>query len=264
MEKQRVKQRLPVILAGIFSAAVSMTALADNNGVNGGTWTDGENLTWETNDGTVTTFGRGPVFADEHPEITDPEYFLKEPITYPVEVLQELRKFVSSFDWIHSDELTRVQMVHDRISNGCGPDNRNRYELDIDTPHFSVLLNGKGICKDFAAEFANLCKYVGVECVTYEPSFLHEACLVKIGDQWLATDPTDSTPFFLSNGKTYPVDFETEYNRYANEVQTEIDEADAGLTDDLQSLGLALTFKMTSGEITAEEYEREMQKLFGN
>ena len=58
--------------------------------------------------------------------------------------------------------------------------------------------------------------------------------------------------------------FETEYNRYANEVQTEIDEADAGLTDDLQSLGLALTFKMTSGEITAEEYEREMQKLFGN
>ena len=64
--------------------------------------------------------------------------------------------------------------------------------------------------------------------------------------------------------RTYPVDFETEYNRYANEVQTEIDEADAGLTDDLQSLGLALTFKMTSGEITAEEYEREMQKLFGN
>ena len=55
MEKQRVKRRLPVILAGIFSAAVSMTALADNNGVNGGTWIDGENLTWETNDGTVTT-----------------------------------------------------------------------------------------------------------------------------------------------------------------------------------------------------------------
>ena len=57
---------------------------------------------------------------------------------------------------------------------------------------------------------------------------------------------------------------QTEYNRYANEDQTEIDEADAGLTDDRQSLGLALTFKMTSGEITAEEYEREMQKLFGN
>ena len=50
----------------------------------------------------------------------------------------------------------------------------------------------------------------------YTPSYLHQACLLKINGQWFATDPTGTEPF-LSNGKTYPVDDETEKNRYALE-----------------------------------------------
>lgn len=44
-----------------------------NTGING-QFTDWNTLTWTANDGTETTFGRGPKFSDIHPDVCD-EYF---------------------------------------------------------------------------------------------------------------------------------------------------------------------------------------------
>ena len=61
------------------------------------------------------------IFSEQHPEISDPEYYLKEAVRYPGEAnpgwntkgepkanyswasVEELQKFVNSFDWIHLD-----------------------------------------------------------------------------------------------------------------------------------------------------------------
>ena len=174
------------------------------------------------------------VFSDQHPEINDREYYLREMVLYPEDsgeifnakgepkanysesAVAELKKFVNGFDWIHADEKTRLKYVHDRIANGEGGFNNNHYGNPDRTKNLPVLESGVGVCRDFATEFKILCQSVGLECVTYTPQFLHEACLVKIGIQWYATDPTSSLPLF-SNSKTYPVDYETEYYRYENE-----------------------------------------------
>ncbi|WP_368373871.1 hypothetical protein, partial [[Clostridium] symbiosum] len=63
-------------------------------------------------------------------------------------------------------------------------------------------ISRKGVCGDFSEEFQYLAKFVGLECEVYTPSYLHQACLLKINGQWFATDPTGTDPF-LSNGKTY-------------------------------------------------------------
>ena len=199
-----------------------------------GTWSDTNNLTWTWWDGSGSVvIGAGPVFGDVHPEIIDPEYFLKENICYPGEnvgarnsqgqpkagytegTLPLLQEFVNSFDWIHSDEVTRLKKVHDRLANGK---NGNTTARDGFGVSFTVLQNKQGACGNYAWEFAKLCKYVGLECVSYTPMYMHTACLVKINNQWITVDPYIETGLF-DNGCTVPVDFEIEFNRHDNETR---------------------------------------------
>jgi len=199
-----------------------------------GTWSDTNNLTWTWWDGSGSVvIGAGPKFGDVHPEIIDPEYFLKENICYPEEnvgarnsqgqpkagytegTLPLLQEFVNSFDWIHSDEVTRLKKVHDRLANGK---NGNTTARDGFGVSFTVLQNKQGACGNYAWEFAKLCKYVGLECVSYTPMYMHTACLVKINNQWITVDPYIETGLF-DNGCTVPVDFEIEFNRHDNETR---------------------------------------------
>lgn len=256
------------VLTTALLVATPLVAMAGqpNTGINGGQFTDFNTLTWTTNDGTDMTYGRGPVFSEVHPEITDPEYYLKNPVALtgddkgfyfnalnnPTEVVEELKAFVNSFDWIHSDELTRATMVHDRISNGFH-ENVYAYPETANTGGFPLLMNGKGMCGEFSDEFMMLARFVGLECETYTPSYLHQACLIKISGQWFAMDPTKPDPF-LSNSKTYPVDYETEKNRYALESDAKWD---AYLKENPNS-SLEKQFDMmdrlANGEITLDEY----------
>ena len=81
--------------------------------------------------------GSGFIFSDQHPEITDPEYYLKEWYNSPEEREQSilnvhgeyktpynnymdeayplLQEFLHSFDWIHADEYTRYQKAFERV-----------------------------------------------------------------------------------------------------------------------------------------------------
>lgn len=273
----KMKKRLVACLlaAGMVLSGAG-TALADNTYSNGGYFSDPNTLTWEWNDGTVVTYGRGPVFSDVHPEITDPEYYLKELTQYPGETgvvynsqgnpkadysdeaVAELQKFVNSFDWIHSDELTRAEMVFNRIANGFSG---NYYKASMN-PNWCVLLEGHGVCKDFAEEFATMCRIVGLECVTYTPSYMHEACLLKIGNQWYAVDPTSGAQFY-SDITTHPVDYETELHRYENEMNAKVAAVEAGENTNPNDIAYALTMKLAKGEITSEEYNARLDELFG-
>ena len=267
-----------IMVNAVMAATMAFTtvgsATAANNAVNGGMFVDFDNLVWENNDGTVMNYGRGPVFSDVHPEITDPEYYLKELVQYPEnagqsvynsrgmpkanyrpEVVAELRKFVNSFDWIHSDELTRAQKVHDRVGNGA---NGNYYQAD--STGFCVLLKGHGVCGDFADEFVYLCNLVGLECVKYTPSQMHAACLLKIGNQWFATDPT-STLVFLSNAKTHPVDFETEYHQFEKECEAEWENGYAEGMDNPAMFIQRVNLEFAAGKITEAELDAEIAKL---
>ena len=267
MKKQFLNKCVIAIITAIILTMPSTIVMASqpNTGINGGQFTDWNTLTWTANDGTETTFGRGPKFSDIHPDVTDPEYFLKgyyqqeggywdspyhrEASTYNEPLANELKAFVHSFDWLNSDELTRANMVHDRISNGY---HGNTYEHSAEA--FTVLMTGKGICGDFSEEFQYLAKFVGLECEVYTPSYLHQACLVKINGQWFATDPTSTLPF-LSNAKTYPVDYETEKNRYDKELDAKWDayfkENPGSMTEKI----FRADQQLASGEITREQYD---------
>ena len=232
-KKTTNKSGCTAVLAAAMIAAGGFSAYAGNQGTHGGEWKDTESLRWEWQNGEMSFYGNGSIFSEQHPEISDPEYYLKEAVRYPGEAnpgwntkgepkanyswasVEELQKFVNSFDWIHLDEKTRLLYVHNRIANGEGGFNQNHYGSPEEAKDFPVLEGGVGVCRDFAEEFQFLCQIVGLECVTYTPEYLHDACLVRIGTQWYATDPTSSLPLF-SNAKTYPVDFETEFYRYEN------------------------------------------------
>ena len=278
MKKGKRNRIFSLITTTVLTAALLVvapfTAAAGqpNTGINGGQFTDFNTLTWTANDGTDFVYGRGPRFCDVHPEITDPEYFLKgyyqqeggswdspyhmEASTYNEPLANELKAFVHSFDWLHSDELTRANMVHDRISNGCYG---NTYEHSPEP--FTVLMTGKGVCADFSEEFQYLAKFVGLECEVYTPSYLHQACLLKINGQWFATDPTGTDPF-LSNAKTHPVDYQTEKERYGKEVDAEIQkEIDS---QSLSGLISEANQKTVQGIITEEDWMKvnpEFSKL---
>lgn len=267
-----MKKRLSLaalICAVLLTILAPMTALAAG-GIDEGRFTDFDNLTWTTWDGVSTTYGRGPKFSDVQPDITDPEYFLKENMlypgecdsamnsqgkpkaNYPAEVVEELSVFVNSFDWINSDELTRATMVHDRIANGWHGNNYDHSKR----VGWGILMDGKGQCGDFSGEFQSLAHYVGLECEIYTPSYLHQACLLKINGQWFATDPTASgtgVPF-LSNGETHPIDYEIEYNRYANEVDANIKAKYEAKPEDRLAKAAMMRLKISTGEITVEEY----------
>lgn len=257
MKKRNLIAVLNIGLSVFIMAALPSTAFAKmNSGVNGGYFSNFDTLTWTANDGTVTTYGRGSKFCDVWPDVTDPEYFLKEynletEGSYSPEIVSELKTFVRSFDWIHSDELTRATMVHDRIGNGC---HGNTYEHSSED--YSVLMTGKGTCGNFSGEFRNLARFVGLECEVYTPSYLHQACLIKINGQWFATDPTgaEREGLFLSNAVTYPVDYETEYNRYANERDAETFANYNANPDDMLAKAAMMRLKILAGEITVEQY----------
>lgn len=279
MKRKSIKGILAGAMTVVLTVALPFVVFAGTQGIDNGRFTDLENLTWTTWDGVSTTYGRGPKFSDVRPDVMDPEYFLKEVNllesgTYAPEIVAELRTFVNSFDWIHSDELTRANMVHDRVSNGY---HGNVYKYP-EGSWYSVLMTGTGQCRDFSGEFKSLAKFVGLECEVYTPSDMHQACLVKISGQWFASDPTSSSPF-LSNSKTYPVDYETEYNRYANEYDAKwnayyIENPDSTLTliaeanqktyegiiteDDwarVNPLFVEIDTQLMNKTITAEEYE---------
>lgn len=271
----KMKKRLMAcLLAAGMALSGTGTALADNTYSNGGYFSDPNTLTWEWNDGTVVTYGRGTVFSDVHPEITDPEYYLKELTQYPGETgvvynsqgnpkanysdeaVRELQKFVNSFDWIHSDELTRAETVFNRIANGFSG---NYYKASMN-PNWCVLLEGHGVCKDFAEEFATMCRIVGLECVTYTPSYLHEACLLKIGNQWYAVDPTSGAQFY-SDITTHPVDYETELHRYENEAKAEREQFMQENPDDPTVQLMIWNQQLSAGEITLDEFNARYNAL---
>ena len=238
--KRRIKGTAAIIMITTMLVSITVPAHAAISGTrfdNEGTWSDQNNLTWTFYKGESVTIGRGPVFSDVHPEITDPEYYLKEAVLYPGEAsgtlnssgqlksnysegtLPLLQEFVNSFDWIHADELTRLQKVHDRIANGRNGNEDQHSGKTIPAVSFSVLQHKIGVCQDYAEEFKRLANYVGLECETYSSGPLHAACLVKINGQWLTVDPFIITSLY-DNTVTIPVDFETEYNRYSNEVKS--------------------------------------------
>lgn len=261
MKKKRL---VALAIAGALIVGNVSTAFAGIDHVNGGYWTDKGTLIWTYDDGSTLEIGRGTVFSDIHPDVTDPEYFLKEYYCYPGEAdisynsqgqlktpynnymdeaLPLLQEFVHSFDWIHADEATRYERVYARIANGQsgntagGKHTKERWQL---------LRIGLGYCEEFSTDFANLCKVVGIECVTYHPSVNHQDCLMKIGSQWLTVNPTDGTMAY-SNSHLVPVDFDIEYHRWENEYKNS-EEYKAGM--DRAEAGR----KARAGEITWTEY----------
>lgn len=272
-KKTTNKSGCTAVLAAAMIVAGGFSAYAGNQGTHGGEWKDTESLRWEWQNGEMSFYGNGSIFSEQHPEISDPEYYLKEAVRYPGEAnpgwntkgepkanyswasVEELQKFVNSFDWIHLDEKTRLLYVHNRIANGEGGFNQNHYGSPEEAKDFPVLEGGVGVCRDFAEEFQFLCQIVGLECVTYTPEYLHDACLVRIGTQWYATDPTSSLPLF-SNAKTYPVDFETEFYRYENKEREQRRKEYEADPDSLANV-LALTLSMRGeGTISGAAWEK--------
>lgn len=137
-KKTTNKSGCTAVLAAAMIAAGGFSAYAGNQGTHGGEWKDTESLRWEWQNGEMSFYGNGSIFSEQHPEISDPEYYLKEAVRYPGEAnpgwntkgepkanyswasVEELQKFVNSFDWIHLDEKTRLLYVHNRIANGEG------------------------------------------------------------------------------------------------------------------------------------------------
>lgn len=245
-----------VLSCPVFAEGGLIWKNADGKYANGGYCSDVNNLTWTFDDGTVITYGRGSRFCDMHSEITDPEYYLKAVSYYPDEVFQELQKFVNSFDWIHSDELTRAIMVHNRIANGY---HGNVY-ASPENISFPVLMREKGQCRDFSSEFTDLAHFVGLECETYTPSYLHQACLIKINGQWFATDPTSGLPF-LSNSNIHPVDYETEYHRWEREEGERWDVYRSENPDSWATRIDEMNKQLATGVITEEQYDIMYEKL---
>ena len=144
-KKTTNKSGCTAVLAAAMIAAGGFSAYAGNQGTHGGEWKDTESLRWEWQNGEMSFYGNGSIFSEQHPEISDPEYYLKEAVRYPGEAnpgwntkgepkanyswasVEELQKFVNSFDWIHLDEKTRLLYVHNRIANGEGGFNQNHY-----------------------------------------------------------------------------------------------------------------------------------------
>jgi len=264
MKKKRLAAfaLVSALMVGNVSTTFAATFGSIGDSAAKGTWSDTNNLTWTWWDGSGSVvIGAGSVFSDVHPEITDPEYFLKENICYPGEsvgvlnsqgkpkadytegTLPLLQEFVNSFDWIHLDEVTRLKMVYDRLANGK---NGNTTERGGALVSFSVLEDKKGNCGNYSSDFARLCNYVGLECVSYTPAYMHTACLVKINNQWITVDPYAGTGLF-DNGLTVPVDFEIEFNRHDNETRNS---AEFKAVMDMAEAAR----KARAGEITWTEY----------
>lgn len=236
-----------------------------------GYWSNKENLTWTWfDDDTSVTIGNGVKYSDLHPEITDREHLLKEYINYPGEGttnlnswgepkanisesdLQLLQDFVNSFDWINSDEHTRMKAVYDRVARI--PNGYQYNTATLDMGNFPVLNRGIGVCGDYMRDYYFLATYVGLECVTYSPGPDHGACLVKVNGQWLTVDPTNSTSFY-DNSKNVPIDFNIEYHRVENEFKQ------SDTYEKVQEEN-KLEEQYWNGEITYEELQKKVADLY--
>lgn len=280
----KMKKWTTLALVGVMAVMNAVNAFAATFStkldIEDGYWSDTDNLTWAFHgSGESVVIGAGPKFCDVYPEITDPEYFLKENVCYPGEsfgilnsqgiakadytegILPLLQEFVNSFDWIHSDEVTRLKAVHERIANGRS----GNTDSGSIAGSFVVLRTKSGDCSDYSWEFAKLCNYVGLDCVPYSSGPLHAANLVKINGQWITVDPYRTEGLFM-NTITVPVDFEAEYNRYENEVKNS--EAYKRVMD-----GAEAQREAEAGEITWQEYFQitnpdmtweELKQLYSN
>lgn len=245
---RKLRKRMMAAMALAMAVSMSFPAMA-NAGNSGridrftenrpktqgcGNWIDQANLTWQFENGETATIGTGPRFSDEHPDITDPEYYLKQWVLYPGETsgtapdgtmksnysadLPLLQKYLQESDWIHKTEAERFWMIYDRLAVGH---HGNKYAVSSSSiPYsFSVFSEGEGICRNYAADIERLAKFVGLESVTDNSSEMHETALVKVNGQWLYVDgvvDTGSNPHELCYA-VIPVDFDTEYRRYERE-----------------------------------------------
>lgn len=245
---RKLRKRMMAAMAAVMAISMSFPAMA-NAGNSGridrftenrpktqgcGNWIDQANLTWQFENGETATIGTGPRFSDEHPDITDPEYYLKQWVLYPGETsgtapdgtmksnysadLPLLQKYLQESDWIHKTEAERFWMIYDRLAVGH---HGNKYAVSSSSiPYsFSVFSEGEGICRNYAADIERLAKFVGLESVTDNSSEMHETALVKVNGQWLYVDgvvDTGSNPHELCYA-VIPVDFDTEYKRYERE-----------------------------------------------
>ena len=119
-------------MAAFLTGAGAVSALAAEGYANGGYWSNQDTMEWTLQNGTAEVYGRGPVFSELHPEITDPEHYLEEKFclnraeddenrekeSLTEEEEKRLKEFLHSFDWIHSDEVSRAQKAYERIANG--------------------------------------------------------------------------------------------------------------------------------------------------
>lgn len=235
-----------------------------------GYWSDINNLTWTWFGGDSIIIGNGSKYIDLYPETTDREVLLKEYVNYPGEgsmnlniwgdpkanfeddALQLLKEFVHSFDWINSDELTRLKAVYSRISLGK---NGNLYgSTKAYAGTWTVLRYGEGICVDYAGEFKRLANYIGLECEVYSPQINHETCMVKVNGQWITVDPSLDLNLF-NNLETVPVVFADEYNRSKNEYK----ESDSYSKWDRH---MSAVNQYECGEITYDELERIVAEIY--
>ena len=84
-KKTTNKSGCTAVLAAAMIAAGGFSAYAGNQGTHGGEWKDTESLRWEWQNGEMSFYGNGSIFSEQHPEISDPEYYLKEAVRYPGE-----------------------------------------------------------------------------------------------------------------------------------------------------------------------------------
>ena len=225
--------------------------------------------------------GCGSIFSDQHPEITDPEYYLKEWYNSPQEGEQSilnahgeyktpynnymdeayplLQEFLHSFDWIHADEYTRYQKAFERVGAAY---HGNIYDADAGyisiggermadmnekkltayrRKHLGYVFQMYNLIPNLN-ELAELCKLVGVRCEAYQSSAYHKRCLVQIGEIWYVVDPTNNG---VKNCKA--VDYAAERDRYKNEYFAS---EEAQILQEQLDMGE----KAQKGEITWREY----------
>lgn len=242
----------------------------------GGHWIDRNNLTWKSKTGEVIIIGSGLKYSAVYPGVTDRECILREKVSYNIiqageikpdwnsageqrmpmydeEELRLVKEFVNSFDWINSDELTRVKAVWNRIANGESGNTYGMPKGGIYSYNMFPLLKYKvGVCEDFATEFQRLATYIGLDCVKYNSSVSHTACLVKVNGQWITFDPTGGGSELMTS---YPVDYEMEYNRSSREYAESDEGKRAARFDEINTM-------YQNGEITYDELEKKINELY--
>lgn len=262
-----MKRAAGAVLAAFLTGAGAVSALAAEGYANGGYWSNQDSMEWIFQDGTAEVYSRGAIFSELHPEITDPEYYLKERFclagtggdesqrkeSLTEGEVEKLEEFLRSFDWIHSDEASRAQKVYERIANGHSGNQYKMPDPSLRSSRFPVLTGGFGLCENFADEYAELAALTGLQCEAYDSDLNHRACLIKIGGQWFRIDPTSSSTFF-SNTSFCPADYEKEKRRAGEASKKKWDAYFREHPDSRLEEDFLMMDRLAGGEITAEEY----------